>query len=281
MPPREKRPPWRFSPAELKLRLVAFAKRRLPVRWLDEINHFAIQTRLLFSRFVILLLVAMFVFFTWATVQNARSGEQMSQHNSGFNKTEFQEGSIYGFLLGQSIMLALILHMGLWESEREERTLEFLVMRIPNVHALIWFKLRVSLFWTFALLFPFFLGFVWFYSISFGHACYSLVSSCVEAIFFAMFTCVVASFVHHPLPTGIIVVILGWIFLGFTEGTPLFYKDYYKPIMYPFDDMYSTWETFDLVRMVVINRLVQILEALGFYAWFAHRLTTRMEKWIG
>ena len=264
MPPLENERLSVLSPAGLKMRLVGLAERRLPVRWLDEVNHFLVQTRLLFSRCVLLLLAAMFFFFTWATIE----------------QQTFKEENAFGLLLLQTIGLAVILHMGLWESEREERTFEFLVMRVPNVHSLIWFKLRVSLIWTVVLLGPFFLGFVWFVSIPFGHALLFLLFCSTHAVFFSLFTCIVASFVHRALPTGIIVVIATSMYAGFSENAPLPYRDYYWTFLYPFSEAYSSWGTFDWVRLIVVNRLVEVLEALGFYAWFARRLS-KTEKWIG
>ena len=264
MPPLENERLSVLSPAGLKMRLVGLAERRLPVRWLDEVNHFLIQTRLLFSRFVLLLLAAMFFFFTWATVE----------------QQTFQEENVFGFLLMQTIGLAIILHMSLWEGEREERTFEFLVMRVPNVHSLIWFKLRVSLLWTFILLLPFFFGFVWFVSIPFGHALLFLLFCSTHVLFFSLLTCVVASFVHRALPTGIIVVIATSIYAGFSENAPLPYRDYYRTFLYPFSEAHSSWGTFDWVRLIVVNRLVEVVEALGFYTWFARRLS-KTEKWIG
>lgn len=233
---------------------------------MDSINRFRVQTRLLFSKTLFLLLAAMFAFFTWGTIE---------QNNP-------KEGVLYIFLLLQSVVLSILVHMDVWEKEREEKTFEMLIMRIPNLHSLIWFKLRVSLFWTVTLTLPFFAGYLWFYRylISPGHMVLYFLFCQMMAVFAALLTCVTASFVHRALPTGIIVIILIWILYGFTENAPIPFRDYYRPFMNPCDEKFDGDTLFQRVKVLLINRIVLLAAISCFYWWFYQRLK-KIERWIG
>jgi len=136
-------------PRGLAKKVHRLLERHLPPKVMDWLSQFWIQTRILFSRTLILMVVAMFAVFTWATIK-----EEI-----------YKESDAFSFLILQSLALAILLHMNLWETEREGRTFELLIMRIPGVNRLIWFKMRVSLLWNFLLLLPFSLGFMWFLTI--------------------------------------------------------------------------------------------------------------------
>jgi hypothetical protein len=236
-------------------------ERRLPPKVIDWLAQFFIQTRILFSRTLILMVVAMFAIFTWATIK-----EEI-----------FKEGDAFKFLILQSIALAILLHMNLWETEREGRTFELLIMRIPGVNRLIWFKMRVSLLWNFLLLLPFSLGFMWFLTIPLWRELLYLLFLMTVAVFVALFTCVVSSFVKRGLPTAIIVSIILTMISSFTH---LPAGEYFQIFIFPMkESLLKDWSHKRLAIMLIVNRLFLVCVAAHLYWWLYRRLR-KTEKWI-
>ena len=247
-------------PRKLAKKLVLLAVKFLPFKWRDVLSRYWVQTRLLFSRTILILVVAMFAFFTWATIE---------QHT-------FREQEAFYFLMVQSIGLGILLHMGLWEKERDGRTFELLIMRIPRLHELIWFKLRVSLFWVFFLSLPFFIGYTWFISIPVWRMLVYLLFCMTVSLFAVFLTSVVSSFVHSSLATGIIAVILMWVMAGFLFNARIPRIKYFQIFLMPFNERYGTFENFWLL---FLNRLILLFIILALYGWFYERLK-KTEKWI-
>lgn len=249
-----------FIPQGLRKKIGRFLERMLPLKWRDTLNHFWVQTRLIFSRTILLVLGAMFFFFTWGTIE---------QHT-------FKEKDAFLMLILQTNALAILLHMNLWETEREDRTFELLLMRIPNLHRLIRFKMRVSMFWVFVLSMPFFIGYTWFITIPIFRAFLYLFFCMSSALLSAFVTCVVTSFVHNSLATGIISVILLWITGGILNEGNLPKKGYYNFFINPYNEYVGIYEK---AWILVINRIILFLVILIFYGWFNERLK-KTEKWI-
>ena len=247
-------------PRGLGKKIRRFLERLLPFRWLDLLDQFWVQTRLLFSRTLLLMVAALFVFFTWGTVERGT----------------FRESEAYEFLIVQSIALAILLHMNLWETEREGRTFELLMMRIPGRHRMIWFKLRVSLFWTFALSLPFFVGYMWFVNIPVYRGLVYLFFCMSLALFVALVTCVVASYVHMSLATGIITTILIWIMAVFFMAFRPPKREYYEFFINPF---VGDTGKFKGATALIVNRSILFFLIAFLYSWFYERLQ-KTEKWI-
>jgi len=236
-------------------------ERHLPPKVIDWLAQFWIQTRILFSRTLILMVVAMFAIFTWATIE----------------KEIYKESDAFDFLILQSIALAILLHMNLWETEREGRTFELLIMRIPGVSRLIWFKMRVSLLWNFLLLLPFSLGFMWFLTIPLWRELLYLFFLMTVAVFVALFTCVVSSFVKRGLPTAIIVAIILTMISSFTH---LPAGEYFQIFIFPMkESLLENWSHKRLAIMLIVNRLFLVCVAAHLYWWLYRRLQ-KTEKWI-
>ncbi|HUT23557.1 MAG TPA: hypothetical protein VM492_04365 [Sumerlaeia bacterium] len=250
-------------PRGLGRKLGRLLARTLPFKWVDALSQFWVQTRLLFSRSILLMVVAMFALFAWASI-----AQQISD-----------ESRALVLLVLQTAVLSILLHMNLWETEREARTFELLIMRVPSVHRLIWLKLRVSLFWTLVLPLPFFAAFSWFVSIPLTRCAIYLLFIQALAVFIALQTCVVASFVHRGLPTGIIVAVLFWILAGITEEAPLPYKDFYRPLINPFGKQFDAVSLLQQVKVLAVNRGVLLAAAACFY-WWLHERLKKTEKWI-
>ncbi|MBN1900023.1 hypothetical protein JW926_01705 [Candidatus Sumerlaeota bacterium] len=249
-----------FIPRSWRKKVEGIIERRLSLGWRDLLNHFWVQTRMIFSRTILLILGAMFFLFTVATVK----------------EQTFKEKEVFLFLIIQSNALAVILHMNLWETEREDRTFELLLMRIPNLWRLIWFKMRVSLFWMIILSLPFFIGYTWFVNIPAYRAFIYLFFCMSCALFSVSITCTVTSFVHNSLATGVISVILIWIFAALLEEARLPWSDYYNFFINPYDeDMASYVKTL----VLIINRIILFLFVFIFMSWFKERLK-KTERWI-
>jgi hypothetical protein len=251
-------------PRGLAKKLRRLLERHLSPKVMDWLSQFWIQTRILFSRTLILMVVAMFAIFTWATIK-----EEI-----------FKEGDAFRYLILQSIALAILLHMNLWETEREGRTFELLIMRIPGVNRLIWFKMRVSLLWNFLLLLPFSLGFMWFLTIPLWRELLYLFFLMTVAVFAALFTCVVSSFVKRGLPTAIIVAIILLMIASFTKFGHLPAREYFQFFIFPMNErLFENWSHKRLAIMLIVNRLFLLCVAAHLYWWLYRRLQ-KTEKWI-
>jgi len=247
-------------PRGLGKKIRRILERLLPFRWLDVVDQFWVQTRLLFSRTLLLMVAALFAFFTWGTVE----------------QETFREKDAYGFLMLQSIALAILLHMNLWETEREGRTFELLMMRIPGRHRMIWFKLRVSLFWILVLSLPFFVGYMWFVNIPVYRGLVYLFFCMSLALFVALVTCVVASFVHISLASGIITTIFIWIMAVFFMAFRPPKREYYEIFIEPFIEDTGKFKS---ATALIVNRSILFFLIAFLYSWFYERLR-KTEKWI-
>ena len=171
------------------------AERRLPRPVWDGLCQFWVQTRLIFSRTILLVAGALLLAFTWGTIIMTIEGKTL------------RAIEVCGMLTSQAAILAIAMHMGLWETERDSRAFELLLMRIPNLHRLIWTKLRVSLTWAVMLILPFWLGFSWFATLTLSESLMVLACCLMAIVAAAMLTCVVSSFVQNSLAAGIMFLI--------------------------------------------------------------------------
>jgi len=254
-----------FIPRRLVRKCGRAVERALPPRVLDWLSQFWAQTRILFSRSLIMMLVAMFALFTWATIK----------------QETFKENIVFGYLLVQSIALGILLHMSLWEMEREGRTFELLIMRVPGVHRLIWFKMRVSLMWNLLLLLPFFAGFLWFVTIPLWRGLIYLVFCLMAGVFTALLTCIVASFAKGGLPTAVIVAVILWMQAMVSFEGRLPYGEYYNIFIFPMTERYwENWSRARVIIMLLVNRLF-LLAMAGLLYWWLFRRIQKTERWIG
>ena len=247
-----------WIPRRLLRALSSFLLRRLPLRWCDRLVRFWIQTRLLFSRTILLMVGALFAGFSWLTIA----------------QKVWQEEAVQGVILVQMLILAILLHMGVWEREREGKTLELLLIHIPEVRELVWLKVSVSLTWTVVLVLPFWGGFIWFAGIPLPRAFVYLVFSLSTAILAAFFTLVVASFVRGSLPAGIVALVLIFMLAGFMENKPPWHE-YYNVFISPVEEDL----TFRRAHRLVVNRVIVLGLIVATYRWLLHRLG-RIEKWV-
>lgn len=258
-----------IMPRFLMRRIDGLIERRLPLKGWDAFNQFRVQTRLIFSRAILLLVAALFGVFSWAALMNYEE----------LGNREYGERSIYTMLSFQVVILAILLNMNLWEAEREGRTFELLIMRIPNLHHLIWHKMRVSLFWMTAIALPFFAAYGWFLAIPFWRLLVFFVFILSFAVLVAFFTCIVASFVHQGLTAGIVTFILTFIGMAFCEDLGWDKLDYVRLYVNPFRLRHEGLTTTHTVWILLANRAVVLLALWGFYAWLRRRLS-KTEKWI-
>ena len=241
-----------------------FIERHLPLRKWDMLNHFWVQTRLIFSRAILLLVLALTAFFS----------------SIALGKAEYiNEEMVFELLIYQVSVLAILLNMSLWEVEREGRTFELLIMRIPNLHRLIWFKLRVSIFWMIALSIPFFAAYGWFLSIPFYRIFLFFLFIATFATLITFATCVVSSFVHHGLTSGIVTFILSTFVIAISRNARLPYIDFYSLAIQPFQLKTAGLSVAQTVWLLIANRCVLLLVTAGFYFWL-HRRLGKTEKWI-
>ena len=254
------------------------AQNHLPLWLWDRIYWFAIQTKLLFSLTIILVAGAMMLYFILVTGVLA-----FQLANDGLNEIPLEPPElVYSFLLQMVIFLAIVMHMNQWEVEREDRTFELLIMRIPNIHRLIWFKLFVSTSWVFILTLPMFFGLAWFAGMPILSGLASLLFALMAALVVGVFTCVIASFVHHPLATGILTFVLVSIAANIMDAQawPAPYAWAFRMFVYPpalFDDanIKDSWQLWYLL----FNRSFFVFVALSIYWWLYRRLSAT-EKWI-
>ena len=245
-------------PKGFRKKIGRLLERVLPLPWVDALFRFWVQTRLLFSKTLLLMLIGLFVLFSWATIEQGT----------------FKEQQVYEHLVLQSIGLAILLHMALWDTERERRTFELLVMRIPSEHRLIWLKLGVSLLWNFILLLPFFIGYTWFVTIPVERALVYLFFCMSMALFVALLTCVISSFVHRGLAAGIIAAIIMVFLIGLLENIP--YNNYLNLVMCPYLENSGD---FRKLRYLITNRLLLLGVSGLLYSWFYNRLK-KTDRWV-
>ena len=255
-------------PRHLAQKAGRFIERRLPLKWWDALNQFWVETRLVFSRAILLLVGALFTVFSWSAIMQ---GERL------------KENDVFEMLHFQVLILAILLNMSLWEMEREGRTFELLIMRVPNLHRLIWFKMRVSLFWMTGLAIPFFAAYGWFLSIPFGHLALYFVFIVTFATLTAFATCVAASFVHHGLTSAIVTFILTVIAMSICRNMNFRYFDFFNLFMNPratlFDKLGPHLTAAETFWVLLANRIFLALVTAGFYVWLLRRLA-KTEKWI-
>lgn len=235
----------------------------LPLKWADRLYQFWVQTRLIFSRAILLLVGALFAFFTFVA----------------FEQNTIREDDVFGMLTFQVMILSILLNMNLWEVEREGRTFELLIMRIPSLHRLIWFKLRVSLFWLAFLSLPFFAAYAWFVSIPFSHILLFFIFIVSYAVLVAFATCVVTSFVHHGLTAGVVTFILSSILIASCQGFDYAWADYIRVFQHPFELKAQNLNTIQKVWRLMINRATLGL-AIACCYWWLYRRLAKTEKWI-
>jgi hypothetical protein len=255
---------------------------RLPLWIWDRIYWFVIQTRLLFSVTILLIVGALMLLFIWATIGLAivMATGQLATQLEGQGVTLAQV--IHSVLFQQAIFLTIVMHMNQWEVERDDRTFELLIMRIPNIHRLIWFKLFVSITWVFILLFPVYLGLSLFADTSLASGLSILIFCLMSALTVALFTCVIASFVHHPLATGFITLILTFVGAAILDNPawPKPYAHAFQIFIYP-PMLFDPAMIKDSLQLLyaILNRLFYLFVTLGIYWWLYRRLS-QTEKWI-
>lgn len=259
---------------------------RLPLWIWDRIYWFVIQTRLLFSITIILIVAALMLLFIWATIALAIAMSTPSIATEIASDVE-REGAtlahiIHSVLFQQAVLLAIVMHMNQWEVERDDRTFELLIMRIPNIHRLIWFKLFVSITWVFILIFPVYVGLALFIDAPLLDGLSSLAYTLMTALTVALFTCVMASFVHHPLATGLITLILTFVGAAILDN-PTWPKPYamaFQIFVYP-PDIFNPANIKDSLQVwyAIANRVFYCFVTMGVYWWLYRRLG-QTEKWI-
>lgn len=252
-------------PRGVTLRIERTIERRLPLRWWDALNHFRVQTRLIFSRSILLMTAALLGFFAWiAIVENIDSEDEAAE-----------------YLRILTVVLTIVLNMNLWAAEREGRTFELLVMRIPSVRQLVWYKLRYSLFWLLILALPFYAALGWFLDLSPAHLFAYWAFWTSSALLVTLLTCVVASFVNHSLTTGIITFVLTMITIAFLDNARLPWIEYYRLFGSPRPRLPGGQEFAWMPwRAMLINRLVLAAAIACAYLWLRQRLE-KIEKWTG
>ena len=253
-------------PRDLRRRLTGWIVGHLPLRWQDALSGFMVQTRLIFSRTILLMLAALIVWFSYLAI----------------GKESHREQEVFWFLVVQGIALAILTGMNLWEAEREGKTFELLIMRIPSVHKLIWFKLRVSLFWMVVLSLPLLAAFNWFAELGWQKALYYELFTLKAALPALLLTCVVSSFVRQSLTTGIITIVIFWMTAGFTENANIPGLNYFRLFMAPW--AMEEWIKNDIWWRVTLkiggNLAIYFATLIGLYRWLRNRLA-KTEIWIG
>lgn len=251
---------------------------RLPLWLWDRIYWFVIQTKLLFSVTIILIVGALMLLFIWATIGLAFAMSQGMLQNEGASLAQLS----HGVLWQMAIFLTIVMHMNQWEVERDDRTFELLIMRLPNIHRLIWFKLFVSISWVFILIIPLYVGLSLFADISLMGGVSVLIFTLMSALLVGLATCVVASFVHHPLATGIITVILTFVGAAILD-IPVWPKPYayaFQLFIFP-PDLFDPEKIKDSLQIwyAIANRAFFLFAACSIYWWLYRRLS-QTEKWI-
>lgn len=261
-------------PRELLRRAGRLAEARLPLKWWDGIAQFWVQTRLVFSRSTLMLAGGLLLFFY------LQAPSQVIDDAAGPSPQTLAPGAVAFitlFMLGQ--VLAIILNMNLWQAEREGRTYELLLMRVPSIHHLIWMKLRVTLIWLIIFPAPLYVGYAWFLGIPISHMLLYWVFATMGCLLTAVLTCVVSSFVRHGLTTGIIAAAVAIPFAVISTNAPLPYHLYYAAMLDPFSADIVTLRLWKYLRLLVVNRLIFIAIGVALY-WWLHTRLQRTEEWV-
>ena len=261
-------------PRELLRRAGRLAEARLPVKWWDGIIQFWVQTQLVFSRSTLMLAGGLLLFFyLQATGQmfNAATGGSGQAGNP--DSTAF----VTLFMLGQ--VLAIMLNMNLWQAEREGRTYELLLMRVPSIHHLIWLKLRVTLIWLIIFPAPLYAGYAWFLDIAISRMLLYWLFATTGCLLTAVLTCVVSSFVRHGLTTGIIAAAVAIPFAVISTNAPLPYHLYYAAMLDPFGTNLDGLRLWKYLRILIVNRLIFVAVGVALY-WWLHTRLQKTEDWV-
>jgi hypothetical protein len=247
----------------------AWIERALPLPIWDAVFRFYFQTRVIFSRATLLLVAALLVSMSIPIL----TGEIRDIDD------------VFGFVTFQTMVLAILIHMNLWQTEREERTFELLVMRVPSVHRLIGLKLGVSLAWLTVLAAPPPIGFAWFLDLPLGELATIGVFALTAAYFVALLTCAIGSLVRSPLATGVVAFVASMFMFGISQGLSEArdvwkYAPCFAPFLYPFGDAFSAHSFGWKVLLLSLNRAFVLALCGLLYAFLYDRLS-RTEKWIG
>lgn len=257
-------------PKALRQKTEFFLESHLSPKVWTALQGFWIQTRLIFSKSILLLVVALFAVFAF----------------QGLGKVINQESRVVAIVTAQSIILAVLMSMNLWATERESQTYELLLMRVPNLDSLIWLKLCPVLIWAIILSFPFFLGFGWFVSIPALHLVAYFFFAMTLVLFTVLLTCVVSTFVRVGLASGIVSVIILWmiIIMSMEMRFPFVSRYYYQLPLNPFDPDFdrpmAAVPRATVLKYCIVNRILLLTYSAGLYAWLRRRLG-KTEKWIG
>lgn len=234
----------------------------------DFLSNSWIQTRLIFSKTIFLIVAALFVGFSIATISQKIHSQRQA----------------FEILLFQISLLSIIMNLNHWGAERDNKTYEILVMKIPNTHSLIWMKLRVSLFWVCFLIFPFLIGFTWFVEIPILRSGFFYILLIMLSLVVSLITCVVSTIVRQELIAGIISLLLFFALAGLFEGlqgTKFAYSSFiYNP--YQIRGFFYAFSTDPFSKKLIfffINRLFYLLTISGLYWWLYRRLS-ETEKWV-
>jgi len=253
-----------FIPPALRRWVVSSLEKRLSLRSLDRLNHFWLQTRLIFSKTAMAVVLGVLVFFTWITIAREISSEREA----------------FEFLQVMVVLITVVLHMSLWESERDARTMELLLMRVSSPIRLIRMKMTISLFWTMFFVMLLLAGLAWFLDMHLLVFLKALLFLSTAAVFVAMFTCVVATFIHRSLPTGIVSGIIIFFLMGvFSEIHRLGWGMVINIFCIPFfrDDYgYTNWQIF---KYWATNRILLIILLINLFVWLKNRLG-RTQSWV-
>ena len=246
--------------------LARMLRGRLPVRLWDECVLFWVQTKLIFSRAIVLILLALLAAFTYITVFQLR----------------WEQDDLYDVLVAQAVALAVLVHMQLWETERDGRTYEMLMMRIPSLHGLLWSKLHVSLAWAFFFLSLFTVAYGWFGSMPVHVVLVCMLFLFMTVLLVGLFTCVVSTFIRHGLTAGAVAVIVSFVAIAFTKETFRTGKLLrLQLVLNPFDKQFEAphLTLTDYLSTLLWNRGLVVLLCVGLYLWLVRRLSFT-EKWI-
>ncbi|OPZ09235.1 MAG: hypothetical protein BWZ08_00563 [candidate division BRC1 bacterium ADurb.BinA292] len=230
---------------------------RLPPTLRDALMIFHVQTQLIFSRTILLILACVFAFFTWLAIV------------AGIH----QPNQAYDFLALQSIVMGLLTCMNLWSAESDGGTLELLMMRMRGPGHLIWFKLRVALVWMMILSFPLFAGLGWFVDLGLGRLLVFWVFSMMAALPMMLLTCVVTTFVRNGLTASVLAVVMAVPVAALTENVPLRWIRFFRLFIPPYKLLEESLPT------ILGNRLMW-LAAVACLVWWLYNRLRRVERWI-
>lgn len=235
----------------------------LPVKLVDRLDRFWVQTRLLFSKSMLAMVAGLLAFFIWVTIE----------------MEVFRFSDILEFLFLQATALTILLHMGLWTREKEYGTYELFIMRLKRPSRVIWSKLTVSFIWTILLIMPFFIGLTWFVTMNFKAVLLCLLFLIPTAMLTAIFTCIVSTFVRSSLPAAIISGIILAIIAGILAKGQLPWSRYYNPFLNPLQEYFIENIPYrKQMVFIVVNRL-SIITGIGLLYWWLYNRMKVSERW--